>query len=170
MFEVGDYVVYGNNGVCVVDEITHMEMKGVDNDKLYYRLKPVDNRGSKIFTPVDNTKVIIRKMLTKTEAEALIDSVPSMEPVWVPNDKQREEIYKDVVRSCNPAEWFRIILTIYKRKQERIAQGRKTTSMDERYFKQVESCLYGELALALDCKREEIMEIIRKRVEEQSQI
>ncbi|MBQ8281113.1 MAG: CarD family transcriptional regulator [Lachnospiraceae bacterium] len=166
MFEVGDYVVYGNNGVCVVDEITHMEMKGVDNHKLYYRLKPVDNRGSKIFTPVDNTKVVIRRMITKKEAEELIDALPAMEPVWVPNDKQREEIYKDVVRSCDPSQWFRIILTLYNRKQERIAQGRKITSMDERYFKQVENCLYSELSLALDCNRDEVIGIIRQRVGE----
>lgn len=166
MFEVGDYIVYGNSGVCVVDEITHMEMKGVDNQKLYYRLMPVENKGSKIFTPVDNTKVIMRKMLTKQEAEQLIDSVPGLEPVWVPNDKQREEIYKEVVRSCNPAEWFRIILTLYNRKQERIAQGRKITSMDERYFKQVENCLYSELALAMDCDREQVVEIIKERVGE----
>lgn len=166
MFEVGDYVVYGNNGVCVVDEITHMEMKGVDNHKLYYRLKPVDNRGSKIFTPVDNTKVVIRRMITKKEAEELIDALPAMEPVWVPNDKQREEIYKEVVRSCDPSQWFRIILTLYNRKQERIAQGRKITSMDERYFKQVENCLYSELSLALDCNRDEVIGIIRQRVGE----
>lgn len=166
MFEVGDYVVYGNNGVCVVDEITHMEMKGVDNHKLYYRLQPVDNRGSKIFTPVDNTKVVIRRMITKKEAEELIDALPAMEPVWVPNDKQREEIYKEVVRSCDPSQWFRIILTLYNRKQERIAQGRKITSMDERYFKQVENCLYSELSLALDCNRDEVIGIIRQRVGE----
>ena len=166
MFEVGDYVVYGNNGVCVVDEITHMELRGVDSKKLFYRLMPVDNKGSKIFTPVDNTKVIIRKMLTKSEAESLIESGPSLEPVWVPNDKQREEIYKEVVRSCDPAEWFRIILTIYNRKQERIAQGRKITSMDDRYFKQVENCLYGELALALQCNKEDVIDIIKEKIDE----
>lgn len=163
MFEVGDYIVYGNSGVCVVDEITHVEMKGIDSQKLYYRLMPVDSRGSKIFTPVDNTKVIMRKMLTKSEAEELIDSVPDLEPVKVPDDKQREEIYKEVVRSCNPLEWFRIIRTLYNRKQERLAQGRKATSMDERYYKQVENCLYGELAIAMECDKNKIEELIRSR-------
>lgn len=166
MFEVGDYVAYGSNGVCVVDEITHMEMKGVDCEKLYYRLKPMDDKRSKIFTPVDNNKVVIRKILTKSEAENLIDSLPEMEPVWVPDDKQREGIYKQVLYSCNPSQWIRIILTLYNRKQERNAQGRKSTSMDERYFRQVEGCLYSELAIALGCEKNEVLAMIKDKVGE----
>ena len=36
MFEKGQYVNYGKHGVCVVEDITHMDIPGVSKDKLYY--------------------------------------------------------------------------------------------------------------------------------------
>ena len=36
MFEKGGYIVYGTTGVCQVEEITGMKMKGASGEKLYY--------------------------------------------------------------------------------------------------------------------------------------
>ena len=30
MFHVGDYIVYGSNGICRVEEITHPDIAGID--------------------------------------------------------------------------------------------------------------------------------------------
>jgi CarD family transcriptional regulator len=48
---------------------------------------------------------------------------------------------------------------------ERFAQGKKNTSVDEKYFKQIENNLYGELALALECEKEDILKIIKETAE-----
>ena len=165
MFEIGDYIVYGNNGVCEVKEITAMQMKGIDSEKLYYKLIPVENSKSTFFTPVDNKAVVMRRMLTKGDAQTLIDKVPSLLPLPIPDDKQREEIYKSAMKSCDPCEWFRIIITLYNRKQERIRQGKKTTSVDDRYYKQVESNLYGELSLALGIEKDEIIDYVKGKLD-----
>ncbi|MCR4841423.1 MAG: CarD family transcriptional regulator [Lachnospiraceae bacterium] len=166
MFEKGDYIVYGNNGVCVVDEVTKMQVKGVSGDKKYYKLSPIANSMSKIFTPVDNDKVTMRKVMTKTEAEELIASVPAAKPLEIENDKQREEIYKQILKDCNPYDYFRAIKTLYSRKMERFAQGKKNTSVDERYFKQIETNLYGEIAIALECNPDEVTSMIQERIGE----
>ncbi|MBR0133065.1 MAG: CarD family transcriptional regulator [Lachnospiraceae bacterium] len=164
MFEKGDHIVYGNNGVCVVEEITRMQMKGIDCDKLYYRLTSVTNPGSKFFSPVDNDKVVMRRTMTKDEAEELIKGLPGLSPLPVPEDKFREELYKDVIRSCDPEKAFRIILTLYRKKMERFKQGKKNTSIDERYFKQIENNLYSELAFALGRDRSEINDYIKEKI------
>ena len=36
MFEKGEYIVYGHNGICEVEDITHLNLSGVDKGKLYY--------------------------------------------------------------------------------------------------------------------------------------
>ena len=41
MFKVGEYVVYGMNGVCRVEEIGPMPLSGMDSDKIYYTLLPL---------------------------------------------------------------------------------------------------------------------------------
>ena len=39
VFEIGEYIVYGNTGVCKVEEVTKMPVPGTQGDKLYYALE-----------------------------------------------------------------------------------------------------------------------------------
>lgn len=166
MFEKGEFVVYGSNGVCEVKDITTINMKDAPKDRLYYILSPRYRKESKIFTPVDNEKTVMRAVLTKEEADELINSIPDIEELWVSNDKLREEKYKETMRSCDCRDWIKIIKTLYLRKQERIAQGKKTTAMDERYLRQAEENLYSELSLVLDMPKEEMEGYITRRMKE----
>ena len=154
MFEKGDYVVYGTKGVCQVEEITELAMKGTAEGKLYYVLRPCFQKGSSLFTPVDNEKTIIRPVMSRDEAAALVDGIAGIEALLEKNDKEREKQYKEAIRSCDPRQWIRIIKTSYLRGQERIAQGKKATTVDERYFHAAEEQLYEELSIALDMPKE----------------
>ena len=44
MFEVGDYIVYGNNGVCMVAAVGKLKAPGMPKDKLYYNLSPYNSK------------------------------------------------------------------------------------------------------------------------------
>ena len=74
MFRVGDFVVYGSNGVCQVQKIGPLESAGMPKDRVYYTLHPQYVKGSTIFTPVDNQKVIIRPVLSREEAMELVNA------------------------------------------------------------------------------------------------
>ena len=102
--------------------------------------------------------------MTKEEAEELIDSIPEIDELWVSNDKLREEKYKETMKSCECRDWIKIIKTLYLRKQERIAQGKKTTAMDDRYLRLAEENLYSELSLALGIPKDGMEEYITKRM------
>lgn len=164
MFEKGDYIVYGSSGICEVAEITTMDMEGIPKDKLYYVLCPYHQQGSKIFTPVENQKMKMRKILTEEEAEQLIEKIPKIEMLWIPNDKLREEKFKECIRSCECSEWICIIKTLYLRMQERTAQGKKVPAMDEKYKKLAEGHLYSELSLALGIPEKEMEDYITRRL------
>lgn len=30
MFEKGEYIIYGRNGICKIEDITHLDISGVD--------------------------------------------------------------------------------------------------------------------------------------------
>ena len=64
MFEVGDYVVHGNSGVCRVDAVQTMDGIGADKKRVYYTLVPLYTSGSKLFVPTDSKKVVIRAVMT----------------------------------------------------------------------------------------------------------
>ena len=166
MFKEGDIVVFGNNGVCRVDAVGPTDLFGSGQERLYYTLIPVYGSESKIFTPVDNQKVVCRAVISKEEAEKLIADIQDIEALWVPDERRREESYKAAVSKCDCLELIKIIKTLYLRKQARIAEGKKVTSSDERYLKLSEDRLYGEFAVALGIPKDEVKDYIFKCVEE----
>lgn len=167
MFKIGEYIICGKNGICQVKDITHLDMNGADKNRLYYVLVPVDTKGSTVYSPVDSTKVKVRKILTSEEADQLIDEIPDIGQLWISNDKLREEQYKEAMRECDCRQWVRIIKTLYLRKKERLSQGKKVTAIDEHYLKLAEKHLYGELSMAMGKKKEEMEEFITQRINRQ---
>ena len=166
MFEIGEYIIYGNTGVCKVGEVTKMKAPGTKDDKLYYSLEPVYDKGCRLFSPVDNEKVKMRPVLTREEADALIEQIQEIDTLWVKDEKNREQIYKEAIRTCSCVEWVRIIKTLYIRKESRLAAGKKVTSSDAKYLHMAEDSLYGELSVVMGIPRDEMESYISRRVKE----
>ena len=156
VFRIGEKLVCGNKGVCVVENITTLNISGVDKERQYYILKPLYMAGSTVYVPVDSPKESMRSVLTREEAEELISRIPEISLLTITNDKLSEQIYKECLKANRCEELVRIIKTIYLRKQKRIEAGRKITAVDAKYFHIAEENLYGELAVALDMERGEV--------------
>lgn len=156
MFQVNDLIMYGSHGVCRVTDIGPVSMSMVDKNKQFYTLRPVYHQETVVYAPVDSEKSVMRMIISKEDAEKLIDEIPQMESVWIGNDKEREQQYKASLRTCDCKELIRIIKTLYHRKQSRLESGKKVTAVDERYFRLAEEQLYGELAIALDMEKEKV--------------
>ena len=166
MFQINEYVNYGDKGVCTVDEIGTPPISGVEKDRKYYILHPVYAKGRTIYTPVDNEKVIMRKILTRQEAIELIDKIPKTDTIWVENEKFRENNYRMAMRSYDCQEWSKVIKTLYLRKEERESEGKTFTATDDKYLRMAEECLYGELSISLGLSKEKVEEYIAQRLKE----
>ena len=164
MFEKGQYIIYGIRGVCEVMDITTIDRPGGPQGKLYYVLRPYYHQDSKIVIPVDSDKTVIRPLLTREEALELIDRIQDVQEMEVTEDKQREERYKEALKTCDCRVWVSMIKALYLRRKDRIEQGKKMTDLDERYFKTAEENLYSELALSLGMSRDEMVDYIKERV------
>ena len=165
MFEIGDLVIYGNNGVCKITGIGKLDSSCAPKDEIYYTIEPYYSSGTKIYSPISNNKVIMRPVVSKEEAIELIDEIDKIEALWIADEKRREFDYKETIRKCDCKELVKIIKTIYLRKQSRLAEGKKVTTSDEKYFRIAEENLYGELAISLDMNKEEAKEYVIERVE-----
>ncbi len=80
------------------------------------------------------------------------------------NEKEREKLYKEAIHSRDPKRLISIMKTLYIRRQKRLEEGKKTTAVDERYFKLAENQLYSELAFALGVEKSELNEIIEQNI------
>ena len=156
MFEIGEHVVCGNKGVCVVENIATLDISGVDKKRKYYTLKPKYHSGSTVYVPVDSSKESMRKVLSSEEARKLIQAIPTLPLLDIVSDKLSEQTYRECMKANSCEEWVRIIKTIYLRKQKRIQAGRKVTAVDAKYFHLAEENLYGELAVSLGMNREDV--------------
>ena len=168
MFEVNDKIVYGTHGVCEVTAIGRLSMSVADRKKKYYTLRPIYQKDSLIYVPVDNQKIKMRPVLTKEETDTLLDKIPEIDTIWISNERERETRYKESILSCDCYELIRIIKTLYLRKKSRLEDGKKVAAVDERYFKQAEDLLYGELAYVLDMERDEVGPFITEHINKQA--
>lgn len=164
MFEVDDFIIYGNHGVCKVENIGTVSLPMVDKNKVYYTLRPIYKNEAVVYAPVENPKAVMRPVLSKKEANDLIQEIPQLDSVWIQNEKEREVQYKAALKSCDCRELIRIIKTLYDRKMDRIRDGKKVTVVDERYFRQAEDQLYGELAFAMKMERGQMGDYLVERI------
>ena len=113
--------------------------------------------------PVDNSSAI-RKVMTGEEAWKLIDEIPCIEEMQVDNDKLRESMYKEAIRSCDLRELVKVIKNLRSRRAKRLSEGKKTTATDDKYFKIAEDNLYSELAFAIGRQKNEMEQVITERI------
>ena len=104
--------------------------------------------------------------MDKDEVMNLLSNAAEIEELQVLYDKQREQLYKEALNSGKPEKLIGIIKAIYNRKVSRDAEGKKNTSVDERFFKLAEQSLYGEIAFALQLTREESKELVIRYLDE----
>ena len=160
MFKIGEYIIYGFNGVCRVENVGTIRLSGIEKDRLYYTLHPFGEKEGTIYTPVDNKTTLMRPILTKKEAKELLDEISGIDSLWITDERTREMTYKEVMNKCDSREWVRIIKTLYLRRKERIAEGKKITASDEKYLRLAEENLYSELSVALEIPRNQMEEYI----------
>ncbi len=159
MYKKGEYIICGNNGICEVEGITTLDLEGIDKERKFYLLKPVFSNGSTVYSPTDVDDGTVRPAMSKSEAEALIKSIPSIETIPIADEKTLEKTYKELIRSCNPKALVQLIKTIRLRKEKRLLKGFKVTALDSRYFKQAEDFLYGELSVVLGISKDEVRDL-----------
>lgn len=168
MFKIGTMVVYGNTGVCEVTDHTTPNLPGIEKGKLYYALRPLYQSGT-IYCPAGEPKVFMRPVITREEAEKLIDLIPeiSAEPYRGGGRLQDiSEHYRNIIGTHRCGDLIEVIMSVYSKKQEAEANGRRLSQLDDRYMKLAEDLLYGELAVALDIPKEEVRPYIARRVHE----
>ena len=159
-YEIGDFVSKPVTGICKVEDILYLNLQDKKDNKWYYLMKPIEDEKEKIYVPVSNSDSRLRLCLTKEEAWNLIKRIPEIPTAWTDNEKMREQNYKDAVKANDPEALVAIIKMIYQRKQKRLAEGKKCTATDAKYFQMAENLLYMKLGVAIGKPKQEICKTI----------
>lgn len=165
MYEVGSTVIYKNDGVCEITEIIVKTFK--DKEIEYYVLNPVHNPNAEIFVPKNNPDLVskMRKVLTKDEIMQIIEAMPEEENIWISDEADRKEKYKEILTTGNRTDLVRLIKTLYVHKQNQKQCGRKLHLADERFLRDAEKMLYDEFAYVLEIAPKEVLGFITSKLE-----
>ncbi len=156
MFNIGDLIVYGENGVCRVDGLEARPFGGENVNS--YRLSPLYS-SCVIYTPVENPTIFMRPVLEKRDAEELIAKINELETDIFYSSVPRELIEKyDAIIKQHDAKTLAVLVHSIRVKRDiLLKQRKKLSAIDERYLKKASDLLFGELAAVLGISRDEAM-------------
>ncbi len=159
MFQVGDLMVYGNNGVCRVEAIERSPLDEKD-DRLFYRLHPThDNANLVIYTPVElpeGSTMTMRPLISRERAEEVLAGLSKIEPVVVPQEKKRRDCYREVMADFCPEGCLSIIKSVAIRRREFMRTRRRLPDIDNDFERMARICFYGEIGHILGIPRDEL--------------
>lgn len=164
MFAIGDRVTHYKEGVCEVMEVGKLNLRYSDKERQYYTLRPYYHQNGMVYIPVDGKQGQLRMIISKEEANELLQTIADINDLEIANEKQREAIYKEALYKNECKKWISLLKTSYKRKISRLKAGKKVINIDERYLNQVEKFLFGEIAVVLSLSKEEVKNTILAQI------
>lgn len=146
-------------------EIIAKRFSRTDPEKLFYVLTPLYSPGT-ITTPVENSKVFMRPVISREEAIDLIDTIPTIhaEAYHNSNLQQLENHYRAELESHDCLDLLKMTMSTYQKKLEREQAKLKFGAVDRRYMERAENLLFGELAVALEIPRDSVQGFIEDRL------
>ena len=155
MYQVGDAVLYGSNGICRIREITRMESCGLVDD--FYVLKPVSSEATTVFVPLGSDILLSRMhpLLSPDGMQDTLNQIDGSAPIWVENENQRKTLFRDIMNSGDRLAIYRVYLTLRRLREEREKKGKHLRVSDERAYRETERIFFDETSLVLGWSREE---------------
>ena len=162
MLKIGEKVVYGKTGVCIVEGQCEKEL--VRNQKRkYFVLKPLGSDNNTIFAPVEGNKVFIRPIITRQEADELILKIPEITEASADIELTRDQ-YEVMISTHNCEDLVGLTFRLYHKKKSALENRKKPGFVDERYMALAEKLLFGELSAALEIPFEDVKAYIGKKL------
>lgn len=162
MFNVGDLVIYDSHGICHIDNIRNKTL--IDVTKPYYELHPLDDPSLKISTPVDRAKVVMKSIIERDEAEALIGIFKQPGMRWMDNNNQRATKFNAIIKTGDRLEIAKIANTLMRRKHILDMNNKTLSKRDRDILDHIRDILFIEMAIALDITNEALEDTIKQTV------
>lgn len=148
MYQIGQYIMYRNIGICKVEAIGRLSFSA-NKEKDYYTLCPLNANNSKVYVPVDRD-LEMRKIMTKEEAGEYLEMLREMKTKPVSSSKPGALTahYQEILAPHD----MKAFLTLFKelRQKEKMVRenGKHLGQLDMNYKSEVERLLSDEFAYA----------------------
>lgn len=165
MFSVGDTVVYGTQGVCLIVEIKRMKIGKETKD--YFVLRPAADQGAVVYVPCGSAALAakMRSLISRGELDRLINEAAAEPAEWIADDNARLAHCDEVLKSGDRKRLLQLVVMLYRRRELLKATKKHFHNADATYLKAAERLLHDEFAYVLGIGAEEVPDYIRERIE-----
>ena len=167
MFQIGERVVYGFHGVCTVAE---MEERVIDRKKAVFMvLEPQEKHGARFYIPTHNAAAMakVKQMLRAEELESLFRSDTVRNGEWIPEEKRRKMLYRELISSGDREKLMQMVRLVYIYKDQQAKEGKRIHLCDDSFIRDAERLLVGEVSMVLQMDENTARQYIREKLREE---
>ena len=163
MFERGDYVKYGAQGIFRIEGVRSMRFGPGRAEERYYVLQPVAEGGAQVFVPAARELLTgrMRPVPTAEEIDSMIQSVRGQSLPWISDRKERTAGYKQILARRSEPELLLLVDCLYLQSCRR-AKG--LSPGDAQLLKQAKEIIDEEFSFSLRLPAEKVGSYIRARL------
>jgi len=157
MFNTNEYVMHKIYGVLQVAGTEDMIFDGTTNT--YYVCKTVfgHEKGITIKIPVNRVE-LLHPLITKEEAENIIDRIKTFDMTWISESKKRISNYEELLLGGEIEQLCAALNELYIHRDLI-----KFTNKDKEFVEKAEKIVLGEFAIALDIPYDSVKDYIGKK-------
>ena len=160
--KIGTYVLYGKTGVCLIKEQATLSA----GSGQYYVLSPISDSRSSVFVPCDNPDLVarMRPLLSREEIDLLLSDADDVKIAWIDDRNARATLYRTITVGGDRRELIRLICCLMRKKQERLALGKRLSTMDENTLQECIRLVEEEFSMVLEIPNREVGLYIQERL------
>lgn len=154
MFQQGQQIIYGGNGVCRIEEITERDI-GMLGVRQVYVIRLASGLTS--YVPVESN-VFMRALITPEEAEQVLADYSAIgaQSFAGSNSKALSDRYRAIIARHDPREMLCLYKSLHSKVEQAQRAGKKPGTMDERFAAAALEQVVQELSIVLDRPTQEI--------------
>ena len=153
-FKVNEYIFYGTDGICLIDDVCEEPFEGAPCGVSYYVMHTLSEPRQTIWCPTSNTRVPMRTLLKDSEIDGLLESVCAFSPFSAPSAKLLREEYIGAIKGGLPTEWGRVLVTYLSRCAVNDGTVR-VTEAERGFFENARALLSAEIAVVRGIEKRE---------------
>ena len=164
MYQIGDFVVYGVQGVC---RVLGQEKQLVNRKRVEYLvLEPLSRGESKFYLPLQNQTAMekLQPLLSKEELELLLKSEQIRGNCWIQVESLRKQHYRELLAGGDRAGLLRMLYNLYRYRAQLEESGKKFHQCDDNFLRDAEKLLAGEIAVVMHMELPQAIAYLREKL------
>lgn len=163
MIAIHQYVNYGTQGICKIEELRSIKFNSDSHARDYYILKPVYQENAQIYVPAENQTLLdkMRPIFSPEEIDQIILSVQDQDMLWINDRTKRLARFREILSGRDERELLLLASCLYRKSKE---SGKGLCSSDAEILKQAEKAIEQEFSFSLKMSTKSIGAYIREKL------